>query len=180
MGAGSAADCRRDRLPGRFAVYPARSRRRKFGSGFRERAVLLRREPKKWEGHYLPGFAAERSVRARVVSALWVQTMLVCEPEHSASRGRSGEDYGNQFFRRKNSSGSSPWWEMGTNLELDSCATFFIRILRQAGPHYSTPYLTLYRIPAISSLTASGRRIDATVDSKTSRIRQVPQITKPR
>src|SRR4029077_14598619 len=100
MGAGSAADCRRDRLPGRVVVYPVRSRRRKFGSGFRERAVLLRREPKKREGHYLPGFAAERSVRARVVSALWVQTMLVCEPENSASRGRSGEDRSYRFLPR--------------------------------------------------------------------------------
>lgn len=98
MGAGSAADYSRDRVPGRFAVYPARSRRRKFGSGFRQRAVLLRDEVKKREAQYLPGYAAERSMRTRVVPALRVQAVLVCEPENCASRGRSGEGCGYRFF----------------------------------------------------------------------------------
>jgi hypothetical protein len=37
-------------------------------------------------------------VRARVVSALRVQAVLVCEPEHGARRGRSGEGRGYRFF----------------------------------------------------------------------------------
>src|SRR5262245_45380413 len=96
-----AADCSRDGVPRRLAVYPARGRGRKFGSGFRQRAILLRNQAKEWEVHYLSGFTAERSVRARLISTLWVQTVLVCEPQYGASRGGAGEARGYRFFPGK-------------------------------------------------------------------------------
>src|SRR5262245_11201380 len=77
---------------------PSRGRGRKFGSGFRQRAILLRNQAKEWEVYYLSGFTAERSVLARLISTLWIQTVLVCEPPYGASRGGAGEGRGCRFF----------------------------------------------------------------------------------
>ncbi len=56
---------------------------------------------KNGEVHYLSGFTAEQSVRARLISTLWIQTVLVCEPQYGASRGGAGEARGYRFFPGK-------------------------------------------------------------------------------